>query len=51
MSPEETTEFQQAVDRARARLEDLAPLMEMANTLDQQAGDVILDSDEGFKAS
>lgn len=37
MSPDETTQFQQAVDHARERLDDLSTLMVMANTLDQEA--------------
>jgi hypothetical protein len=47
MSPDETREFQVAVDRARERLDDLSALMVVANSLDRQAGgDVILDEDD-----
>ena len=46
MSPEETTDFQEAVSHARQRLEDLSSLMVVANSLDQQAGDVIFDDEE-----
>jgi hypothetical protein len=42
VSPDETTQFQQAVDHARERLDDLSTLMVMANTLDQEA-DVNID--------
>ena len=37
MPPEETREFEQAVSHARERLDDLSPLMLMANRLDQAA--------------
>ena len=45
MSPEETTDFEEAVSHARRRLEDLSSLMVVANSLDQQARDVIYDDD------
>lgn len=51
MSPEETTDFQEAVSHARRRLEDLSSLMVVANSLDQQARDVIYDDDEEPPAS
>ena len=51
MSPEETTDFEEAVSHARRRLEDLSSLMVVANSLDQQALDVILDQEEDHRAS
>ncbi len=49
MSPDETTEFEQAVSTARERIQDLSALLVAANDLDQQA-DVILD-DQGNRVS
>jgi len=46
VSPEETHEFEQDVSRARERIQDLSGLMVLANSLDQLAGDVILDDGE-----
>ena len=37
MAPDDTQEFQDAVSHARERLDDLSPLMLMANRLDQAA--------------
>jgi len=51
VSPEETNDFEQAVSRARERIEDLSGLMLVANALDRQAGDVILDDDGEPRAS
>jgi hypothetical protein len=47
VSPEATTDFEQAVSHARERLEDLSSLMLVANSLDELAGDVILDNEDG----
>ena len=49
MSPDETKEFEHAVNHARERIHDLSALLVAANDLDQQA-DVILD-DEGYRVS
>ena len=37
MAPDETREFERAVNQARQRLEDLSPLMVAAHRLDQAA--------------
>ena len=49
MSPDETKNFEHAVNHARERIQDLSALLVAANDLDQQA-DVILD-DEGNRVS
>lgn len=49
MSPDESKEFEHAVNHARERIRDLSALLVAANDLDQQA-DVILD-DEGNRVS
>jgi len=37
LAPDETREFERAVTQARERLEDLSPLLVVANRLDQAA--------------
>ena len=49
MSPDESKQFEHAVNHARERIQDLSALLVAANDLDQQA-DVILD-DEGNRVS
>jgi hypothetical protein len=49
VSPDESKEFEHAVNHARERIEHLSALLVMANDLDQRA-DVILD-DQGNQVS
>jgi hypothetical protein len=43
VGPEETEEFERAVNHARERLEDLSALMVVANDLDQRAERTVVD--------
>ena len=46
MSPDESPDLEQAVSRARERLEELTPLLVMANSLDQQADGILVQEDQ-----